>query len=159
VPSDAVAAALLTLVDIGTLGKGARTTAEFVERFNQMFDCFNSSTLSSATPYKGAFQDGHLEFLKDCESWLTKVQCANGNRELPCLLGWRHNISAMQMLWKDMKGIMKTLNCCDIKPLTVSTCLFSPIAFQMYNIFLQDLEQISSSRGIFSKTVWSTSLL
>ena len=94
----------MTLVELGTLGDVAKVTAEFVERFNNIFDCFNSSSVESPTPFKGAFQDPHIQFLRDCQEWLSSVQCASGNKDLPCLNGWRHNITALEMLWTDLKG-------------------------------------------------------
>ncbi len=103
VMSHSVAAALHTLIDLGTIGEEARATAEFIEMFNQMFDCFNSNSISSSTPYKGAFNDKHLPFLKECKTWLSSVKCANGN-QLPCLNGWKQNINAFEMMWEDMKG-------------------------------------------------------
>ena len=102
--SHSVAAGLLMLVDLGTIGKGACVTAKFVEMMNNLFDCFNSSTEFSSVPYKAAFRDESSTFLQKVQEWLKTVQCAIGNIMLPCLNEWRHNINALRMLWDDVKG-------------------------------------------------------
>ena len=92
-------------MDLGKLRDGARVTAEFAGRFNALFDCFNSSTFTSNVPWKGSFCDKHLPFLEDTKNWLESVNCASGNTELHCLEGWRHNVSAMKLMWMDLKGM------------------------------------------------------
>ncbi|XP_063056023.1 uncharacterized protein LOC134449845 [Engraulis encrasicolus] len=90
------------MADMGKLREGAKTTADFVAHFNQMFDCFNSSTLSSSTPQKDAFRETHIDFINESINWLASVRCASGN-SLNCLNGWRHNLRAIKEIWAELK--------------------------------------------------------
>ena len=54
-----------------------RHTADFLERFDKLFNTFNSRTMTSASQYQHAFSSssGHIEFLRESEEWLKTVKC------------------------------------------------------------------------------------
>ena len=54
-------------VSIGALPSNATGTAEFIEKFDSIFDCVNSSTLHSTKVLKCALSDQtkHQDFMKE----------------------------------------------------------------------------------------------
>ena len=55
--SHTVAASLCTYVSLGALPSSAMGTAEFIQKFDSVFDCVNSSTLQSSKKLKCAIHD------------------------------------------------------------------------------------------------------
>ena len=103
--SHSVAAGISALVAIGRLEPEAQNTADFVERFDSLFNCFNSSRLSSGHKYRYAIRESssHFAFLKECLIWLDSVipitEC-----KLPCLNGWKMAINCLFQLFDHLKS-------------------------------------------------------
>ena len=74
--SHSVAAGINTLCNLGFLSTDASATAEFIETFDQLFDTFNSGTLTSNHKYRKAIssQSGHIPFLMSCLRFLSKIK-------------------------------------------------------------------------------------
>ena len=102
--SHSVAAGMSTLCHLGKMESNAMETAKFIERFDSLFDVFNSRTITDAKQYRGALHENsrHIEFLHDTKEWLKSVKCPGFAGTLPCLYGWRLSISALLGLWEDM---------------------------------------------------------
>lgn len=99
--SHSIAAGLSTLVHFEVLPEAANKTVEFIDRFDKLFNVFNSSTLKSEKPMGNAFsvKSGHKEFLQEAPEWLHRVQTVN---TLPCLSGWKMAIRCLLSLWDDL---------------------------------------------------------
>ena len=96
---------MATLSDLGVMDTDAKDTADLIHRIDQLFDCFNSSSLTSSNPMKTALRNGdpeRIQFLKDNLKWLETVKCRSG-QSLPCLEGWKQNIRALLLLFEDFK--------------------------------------------------------
>lgn len=102
--SHSVASGISWMVQGGNLPQLAEHTAEFVERIDRLFNCFNSRHEWDSAPMRGAIltESGHMAFLEECSSWLSTVTAQSGRR-LPCLDGWKHNINSLIGLWNDLK--------------------------------------------------------
>lgn len=104
--SHSVAAAMHTLADLKAMDQKAKVTAEFVARFDRLFDCFNSSSILSAKPMKSALGEddaNQFTFLKKTLAWLAKVVYRGDKTTFPCIEGWKQNIQALLLLWSDLK--------------------------------------------------------
>ena len=103
--SHSVAAGISTLCSLKALPQEAQHTAEFVERMDQLFNVFNSSTLSSTAKMRYAMSENskHKEFLADCLEWLSQVRSL-GSRQLPCISGWKMAITCLMELWDELHG-------------------------------------------------------
>ncbi|KAK7497615.1 hypothetical protein BaRGS_00011255 [Batillaria attramentaria] len=99
--SHSVAAGIATLAQLGTLPTEANETAAFIDRFDQLFNVFNSGNLTSEKPMGHAMAEnsGHKEFLTETLEWLENVQ---SGRSLPCLTGWKMAIRTLLALWEDL---------------------------------------------------------
>ena len=99
--SHSVAAGIYTLADLGKLPAEAKTTAEFVENFDQLFNAMNSKCFKSSQKMRHAFSEnsGHTTFLKDS---LTFVGTIVSRRDLPCIQGWKISIQSVLSLWEDL---------------------------------------------------------
>ncbi|XP_025107337.1 uncharacterized protein LOC112572044 [Pomacea canaliculata] len=102
--SHSVAAGISTLVQFGTLPDAAKQTALFIERFDQLFNAFNSSRLSSGRQMGHAMSrsSGHKEFLCDTLQWLRTVETPSSNA-LPCLTGWKMTVQALLELFDELQ--------------------------------------------------------
>lgn len=74
--SHSVASGMKVMIQWGVIDQGCAATAEFIESFDQLFNAFNSSTLTSTARMKHAFSDksGHKEFLSEKLEWLEKIK-------------------------------------------------------------------------------------
>ena len=101
--SHSVAAGISTLQRLGHLHQEAKNTAEFVEMMDQLFNAFNSSTLSSSRRFGQAFSNtsGHKQFLEDCFDYLDHLTLSN-EKVVPCINGWKINIRSLFCLWDDL---------------------------------------------------------
>jgi len=101
--SHTVASGIMTMVSLGALPSEAQATAEFIDRMDQLFNCFNSQTLHCAAPMRNAITEksAHMAFLQDTKDWLGTVSATKG-RKLPCLEGWTMAINCLTQLWTDL---------------------------------------------------------
>ena len=102
--SHSVAAGINTLANLGFFPPDACVTPEFVETFDQLFNCFNSGSNKSTQKYRNPFSDnsGHKAFLETCLKFLAKIKTESGNN-LPCINGWQISIKALFNLWEDLQ--------------------------------------------------------
>lgn len=101
--SHSVAAGISTLVQLGVFPLVGKVTASFIERFDRLFNAFNSGKMNSSMRMRHAMStsSGHREFLTDTLEWLNKLQTPSG-RALPCLSGWRMAIHVLIGLFDDL---------------------------------------------------------
>lgn len=103
--SHGVAAGIMTHVSLGSLPKEAVHTAEFIERMDQLFDCFNSGTLVNILkPHRAAISPTsiHMKFLTDCKDWINTWVPVGNRSELYFINGWKLSISVLCSLWADL---------------------------------------------------------
>ena len=72
-----------------------------------LFDVFNSSKKYDSKPFKCAMKDGslHFEFLKEMKEYFGRLlkETRQGFSRPPCFQAWQLNISALLLLWDDLK--------------------------------------------------------
>ena len=105
--SHSVAAGMLTLSKYGCLPLEATHTANFLNRFNRLFNCFNSRTAKGSSEMDHAISNtsSHINFLNECIQWLDSVLPLNKTKKLPCLSGWKLSISALKGLWSFLRDV------------------------------------------------------
>ena len=103
--SHSVATGINVLCNLKYLPEDASATAEFIETFDQLFNVFNSSHLSSKEKYKSAVseQSGHKPFLDSCLRFLSKLKTRE-KTVIPCIVGWQISITSLMELWKDLQN-------------------------------------------------------
>ena len=106
--SHSVAAGLSFLVTLQVLSPDATATALFIEKFDQLFNAFNSRNLRSSQR-KGhgmTGTSGHVEFLQDTLDWLQSVQLPETARssQLSCLTRWKMAIRSLLALWEELSN-------------------------------------------------------
>ena len=103
--SHTVAASLCTYVSVGGLSPTAMGTAEFLSKFDSLFDCVNSSTINCTKTFRRAvtMTSSHMSFLKEMFNFIDKLKVFNGNEDVTgrirCLKGWLVSIKAITMIW------------------------------------------------------------
>lgn len=111
--SHSVACAMEALVTFNLFSSDARQTAEFIGDMDKLFNILNSSNFKSTkilnTPYQGSEeQENHL--LKSL-SIFENLKVFEGNKEITnnvkFLKGWRQTITAVLMLWDDLRPRVK----------------------------------------------------
>ena len=101
--SHSVYAGINTMVTFKTLPTEALVTANFLKRFDSLFNCFNIKKPKSKKPYNHAMtvNSNHHDFLKECEVWLSSVK-SRSKRSLPCLQGWQIAIKSLNLLFQEL---------------------------------------------------------
>ena len=101
--SHSVAAGISTMCHLGCFDAFALTTAEFIDNIDQLFNCFNSKSLTSQQKFGHALSPGsdHFAFLDECHDWLQRLKSL-GKRKLPCIEGWMGAIHCLKLLWDDL---------------------------------------------------------
>jgi hypothetical protein len=109
--SHSVAAGIETYVSHGRFSDEALGTAVFCANMNDLFDCFNSSTLKCrSAPNRSALSSAspHLERLTKLNFWLDSVKVIDrqkGNdlaNRFKCIQGWKQAIEALSQLWQSL---------------------------------------------------------
>jgi hypothetical protein len=104
--SHSVAAGITTLCMTGDkLDDDAIYTANFCEKFDCLFNCFNSSNLQDAHRLRCAITgtSSHMAFLSDCLKWLCSVKTIGKKSDLPCLAGWKIAVQSLMNLWDNVQ--------------------------------------------------------
>ena len=105
------------------LSKEAKTTAEFVLKFNDLFDVINSSQMSTLNSSLCALKDRslHMKFIHNFKQWLNTLTILEGTnvmtKKIKCISGWQLTLTAVEQLWpvlRDSHGfdflLMRRLN-------------------------------------------------
>ena len=106
--SHSVAAGITTLSVLSDkLDNNAINTAHFIEKFDSLFNVFNSANLNDAHKLRRPIKhdSDHVEFLKETLQWLQCVKPLNPGRSrstLPCLEGWKLSVSCLLSLWNHL---------------------------------------------------------
>ena len=102
--SSTVSLALLVLVSLNELPASAKSTADFIEKMDQLFDALNSSCITkkgSKLRYAISEHSEHVEFLKGCLQWLDKWQF-DSPRQPHTIRGLKITINGVLLLWEEL---------------------------------------------------------
>jgi len=107
--SRSVAAGLETHASM--LGSDAVDTAEFVQKFDDIFDAVNSSQLKCEKSLKCAVSSDstHVTFFHGVLNWLATLRVVNNagvdkTNSIKCLKGWQISVSGIMQLWADLQN-------------------------------------------------------
>jgi hypothetical protein len=79
-------------------------TAEFISKFDSLFDSVNSSTLHSPKDLKRAITEksNNINFLKEVINFIISLKVYNGDTEvtgrIKCLKGWLVTLNAILLM-------------------------------------------------------------
>jgi len=108
--SRTVAASLETHAQI--IGSSASETAEFLMKFNDIFDCMNSSRLCDPNKRKRAIcvsaDCAQTKYLHSCLEWLSHIRVMNTDGKdvtssVKCFDGWRLSIASVLKLSSELR--------------------------------------------------------
>ena len=102
--SHSVASGISTYCHFQALPPEAQYTADFCEKMDQLFNCFNSSSMRSNAKMRHAIttNSGHKKFLTDCLDWFSTIRSQGPRTNLPCVSGWKLAISSLLQLWDEL---------------------------------------------------------
>ena len=68
--------ALLTYVSLGAISSNASGTADLISKFDDLFDCLNSSSLNSAKTYKKPIRNGstHIKYITKMIKFIASIK-------------------------------------------------------------------------------------
>lgn len=107
--SHTVAASLCMYISVGALPSTAMGTAEFISKFDSVFDCVNSSTVHSTKKLKCALSDKttHLSFIKEAITFIKELKVFEGDKDvtgrIKCLKGWLITLNVIMLIWEQLK--------------------------------------------------------
>ena len=103
--SHTVAASLCTYATLGRLSSSANGTADFLFKFDSLFNCTNISTAKSRKPLKCAMTStsSHQSYLQQATTFIRGVKVYQGDKDvtgsIKCLNGWLVSIKAILLIW------------------------------------------------------------
>ena len=105
--SNTVLAAMMTYICTGHLPQEAYHTAAFVKNMDALFDIFNSTGLQDVKLYKRALQENSpsFEYLHMMTDIFMRVKIQGSRGATHCITGWQLSISAVIVLWNDVKSV------------------------------------------------------
>ena len=109
--SHTVAAAILTYVSLNALPPSATGTAEFLLKFDEIFDSLNSSNLNSPEPHRRAMSASsvHKEFIPQAINFVQSLKVMNVatgedvTNKLRCIKGFQITLQALLLLWDELQ--------------------------------------------------------
>lgn len=103
--SESVSVAMSVMISLGKLPATAKSTADFIENIDKLFDCLNSKTATASTPgkmnYALSATSEHLAFLREAIKWISCWRF-DSPRQPHTIRGWLVTIQAALMLWEDL---------------------------------------------------------
>ncbi|KAH6932454.1 hypothetical protein HPB50_006055 [Hyalomma asiaticum] len=103
--SESVSVAMSVMISLGKLPATAKSTADFIEHIDKLFDCLNSKTATASTPgkmnYALSATSEHLAFLREAIKWISCWRF-DSPRQPHTIRGWLVTIQAALMLWEDL---------------------------------------------------------
>lgn len=106
VMSGTVAAGIYMHSVAGLLPQEAEHTAEFVQKVDKLFDCFNSirpchyKKLLRGVSSKSC----HMGFIREITDYIKSFEiCTPPRVQIYCIDGWLINLAALQALWSDLQ--------------------------------------------------------
>ena len=104
--SHSVSAGIMFFIKAHVMPDEAKTTADFIEKFDQLFNSFNSRTIKCTHKFREAISNNsnHVDFLQKTLDWLATIQSGSKSAQrLPCLLGWEMAIKSLLNLWEELR--------------------------------------------------------
>ena len=108
--SHTVAASICTYASMGGLPPTSLGTAELLSKFDSLFDCVNSSTISSVKEFKSAIStnNSHITFLKQSITFIQGIKVFNGEANvttrIKSLKGWLVTLNAIICIWNKLQA-------------------------------------------------------
>ena len=108
--SQTVASTLLTYVSLGALPPNASGTAELISKFDNLFDCLNSSSLKSAKIYKKPIRNEsiHIKYIEEMLQLIASIKVVDKQtktdvtNQLRCLKGFQMTLNGILTLWDQL---------------------------------------------------------
>ena len=108
--SQTVASTLLTYVALNAISPTATGTAELISKFDNLFDCLNSSSISSPKVYKKPIREGsiHFQYVAEMLEFITSIKVidkktnADVTSQLRCLKGFKMTLNGVLILWHQL---------------------------------------------------------
>jgi len=103
--SHSVAAGIYTHVSLGAMTSAAAYTAEFVDKLDMLFDCFNAGSFSSSKPYRHALSDNskHWKLLSECQQMFHDLTVVGSTKKPPCIDGFELSINALIQMFRSLR--------------------------------------------------------
>jgi len=106
--SNHVAAGMCTQMSLGSLPSEAFGTIEFIDRFDKLFDIFNSSSEVNPKKYGKVFTGStkQLQFLEEMSQFVQNITVTNSTGEIikvKCFKCWQVTINSIIQLWEKLK--------------------------------------------------------
>lgn len=99
--SESVSVAMTVMIALGRMDGTAKSTAEFIEKIDKLFDCLNSKGITAARAGKMDYaitaDSGHVEFLQEAIKWI-KCWRFHSPRQPHTIRGWLVTIQGILML-------------------------------------------------------------
>lgn len=106
VMSATVSLALLVLMSLNAIPATAKSTAEFLDRMDKLFDCLNSSVIKKKGQklrYAISETSEHHQFLQESLQWIPYWKF-KGRRQPHTIEGWQVTIKGVLLLWEDLRA-------------------------------------------------------
>ena len=108
--SQTVASTLLTYIALNAISPTATGTAELISKFDNLFDCLNSSSISSPKVYKKPIREGsiHFQYIAEMLEFITSIKVidkktnADVTSQLRCLKGFKMTLNGVLILWHQL---------------------------------------------------------
>ena len=108
--SQTVASTMSMYISLGALPPSAMGTAELISNFDNIFDCLNSSSLSSTKIYKQAMSENspHHQFITDMLEFISSIKVIDKrsqedvSNQIRCLKGFTMTLNGINALWKHL---------------------------------------------------------
>ena len=104
--SHSVSRGISFMVSQNLLAPSAQLTADFCDRFDSLFNLFNSHRTKSQAKFNSGLTAANTEqwsMLTNMAAYIRNLQPASGSTTQPCLEGWIQNINALKLLFAELQ--------------------------------------------------------
>ena len=126
--SHSVVAGIYTHVALNAMLETATYTAEFLEKLDGLFDCFNFGNMTNAKQFRRALTATslHWSHLDVCKAMLSSLKVQNCKVKVPCIQGLSAVLIALFMFFKYYKHDMDSNSCSRIDRIRTASKIILP---------------------------------
>lgn len=103
--SHSVAAGIYTHVSLGAMPAEAAFTAEFIDKIDSLFDCFNAGNFGGTKQYRRPLTDSskHWHHVEECKEMLSSLKIVGSKAKVPCIQGFILSINSLTRLYQELR--------------------------------------------------------
>lgn len=92
-------------LSLGAMPAEAAFTAEFLDKMDSLFDCFNAGNFCGTKQYRRPLTDSSKQWdnINECKDMLSSLKVVGSKAKVPCIEGFVLSINSLTRLYRELR--------------------------------------------------------